>query len=163
MRHPIQDRTAQPTFDLLISPSPRSQFIADDLLIAKHLRLCQRASMISTLLFPTFSALFSNGSQDLIASQRRRFAIAVLLNLGIFAHRNQRLDRVLLRWIGQGLKDFMFVVAAIAAERLHLVVDPRQQGRNLRRIIDAIFRQDLGDDLAGRFVAPQVHLAQAAP
>ena len=28
MRHPIQDRTGQSTFDLLISPPPRSQFIA---------------------------------------------------------------------------------------------------------------------------------------
>ncbi len=109
MRHPIQDRTAQPTFDLLVSPSPRSQFISDDLLIAKHQRFGQRASMISTLLFPTFSALFSNSSQNLIACQRRPLSIAVLLNLGIFAPRNQRLARVLLRWIGQGLKDFVFV------------------------------------------------------
>ena len=162
MRHPIQDRTAQPTFDLLISPSPRSQFIADDLLIAKHLRFCQRASMISTLLFPSISALFSNGSQDLIAGQRRGFAIAVLLNLGIFAQRNQRLDRILLRRIGQGLKDFVFVVAAIAAARLDLVVDLRQQGRNLRRIIDPIFGQGIGDNLAGGFVGPQGQFAPGA-
>ena len=56
--------------------------------------------MISTFFFPSFSALFSNGSQDLIAGQRRRVAIAMLLNLGLFAQCNQRLDRGLLRWIG---------------------------------------------------------------
>jgi hypothetical protein len=162
MRHPIQGRTAQSTFDLQISPSSRSQFITDDLLIAGHLRLGQRASMISTFFFPSFSALFSNSSQDLIAGQRRRFAIAVLLNLGIFGQHNQRLDGGLLGWIGQGLKDFLFVVAAIAAARLDLVVDLHQQGGNLRRIIDPIFGQGLGDNLAGGFVGPQGQFAPGA-
>ena len=129
MRHPIQDRTAQSTFDLQISPSSRSQFITDDLLIA---------------------------------GQRRRFAIAVLLNLGIFGQHNQRLDGGLLGWIGQGLKDFVFVVAAIAAARLDLVVDLHQQGGNLRRIIDPIFGQGIGDNLAGGFVGPQGQFAPGA-
>ena len=118
--------------------------------------------MISTLLFPAFPSLFSKGSQDFIAGQRWRIAIAVRLNLGLLTQRNQRLDQSLLQWISQGLKDLVFIVAASAAEHLHLVVNLRQQRRYLRRIIDAIFRQGLGDDLAGGFVDPQLQLAPSA-
>ena len=50
---------------------------------------------------------------------------------------------------GQSLEDLMFVVAAIAAQPGYLRVDLLQQRGDLCRIIDAIFRQGPGDDLAG--------------
>ena len=70
MGHPIQNRTAQPTFDFLVGQSARSQFVADDLLIAKHLRFSQRAAVIAPLLFPAFAPLVADRPQNLIAGLR---------------------------------------------------------------------------------------------
>ena len=43
MDHSIEDRTAQPTFDLLVRSDTRLQLVADELLIAIDLRFRQRA------------------------------------------------------------------------------------------------------------------------
>ena len=56
MDHLIEDRAADPTFDLLVSQRPSPQLVADDLLIAKHLRFSQRAAVIAPLLFPAIRA-----------------------------------------------------------------------------------------------------------
>ena len=156
MGHPIQNRTAQPTFGFLVGQSARPQFVADDLLIAKPLRFSQRAAVIAPLLFPACAPLAADRPQNLIAGLRGGFTVAVLLNLGVFAQRNDRFDRPWVQRIGQRLEDLVFVVAAIAPQPGHLGVDLPQQRRDLRRIIDAIFRQGLGDDLAGGLVDPQV-------
>ena len=66
MRHPIQDRTAQSTFHLLVGHLPCPQLVANNLLEAKHRRFGQRASMIAALLFPAFVSLFSDGAQKLL-------------------------------------------------------------------------------------------------
>ena len=92
MGHPIQNRTAQPTFDFLDGQSARPQFVADDLFIAKHLRLGQRASVIAALVFPAFSALFADAAQNPIPRQRRGVTVPMLLNLGIFAQGNDGFD-----------------------------------------------------------------------
>lgn len=129
MGHPIQNRTAQPTFDFLVGQSARPQFVADDLLIAKHLRFSQRAAVIAPLLFPAFAPLVADRPQNLIAGLRGGFTVSVLLNLGVFAQRNDRFDRSLVRQIGQHLEDLVFVVAAVAAQSGHLGVDGPQQRR----------------------------------
>ena len=95
MRHPIQDLTGQSTFDLLVGQRPGPQFVADDPLIPKHLRLNQSAPMIPTLLFPALASFLADPSQDLIPGPRGRFGVAVLLNPGIFAQRDDRFDRLL--------------------------------------------------------------------
>ena len=95
MGHPIQDCTAQPTFDLLVGPRPRPQFVADNLLIAEHLRFSQRAAVIAPLSFPVFAPLVADRTQNLIAGLGGCFTVAVLLNLSVFAQGNDRFDPVL--------------------------------------------------------------------
>ena len=65
-----QDRTAQPTFDLLVGSPPRPQSVADNSLIAKHLRFNQRAVVIAPLWFPACAPLVADCPQNFIASLR---------------------------------------------------------------------------------------------
>ena len=149
MDHLIEDRTADPTFDLLVSQRPSPQLVADDLLIAKHLRLGQRAAMIAALLFPSFTALFPNRSNRLIPRQRRGFTVAMLLDLGVFARRNDRLNGAPFSRIGQRLEDLALIIGPIAAQSVYRVVDLLQQRLDLGGVIYIIcllYTSDAADE-----------------
>ena len=87
MNHSIEDRTAQSIFDLLVGLTTRLELAADEMLIAIDERFGQRTSMIAPFLFPPLAPLASNGSQNLIARQRRGLTVAMLLDFSIFAQR----------------------------------------------------------------------------
>ena len=57
--------------------------------------------MIPPLLFPAFAPLVADRTQNLIAGLWRRFTMAVLLDLGVFAQGDDRFNRLLVRRIGQ--------------------------------------------------------------
>ena len=113
MNHSIEDDTAQATFDLLVGPATCLQLVADELLIATDLRFRQRTSMIATGLFPRLASLVSNGSKDLIPRQRGCLTITMLLDLSVFAQRNDGLNRRAARRRGQGVENLLFVIRTI--------------------------------------------------
>ncbi|MFT7695376.1 MAG: hypothetical protein ACI8P2_004010 [Candidatus Latescibacterota bacterium] len=71
--------------------------------------------MISTFLFSACSALFPDGSNDLIPTQRGRLSIAVLLDLGILSGRDNRFDTPLRRRFFQLGKYLSFIMGPVGA------------------------------------------------
>ena len=111
--------------------------------------------MIAALVFPTSTAPLAEGSNRLIAGQRLGVGVAMLLDFGVLARRNDRMNRCPLLGRGQRLEHLAFVIGPIAAQRLHGGLDLCQQRLHLPRIIVAIRRQGLRDDLAGGFINPE--------
>ena len=163
MDHSIEDGTAQATFDLLVFPATRLQLVADEVLIAIDLRFRQRTSMIATGLFPRLASLVSKGSKDLIPRQRGCLTITMLLDLSVFAQRNDGLNRWAARRRGQGVENLLFIIRTIPAYRPDRLVDLGQQGGDLRGIINPIGRQRLGNHLAGGLVDPHMQFAPSPP
>ena len=156
MDHSIEDGTAQATFDLLVSPATCLQLVADEVLIAIDLRFRQRTSVIATGLFPRLASLVSNGSKDLIPRQRGCLTIAMLLDLSVFAQRDEGPNRGTTPRRGQGVENLLFVIRTIPAYRPHRLVDLGQQRGDLRGIIDPMGRQRLGDHLTGGLMDPHM-------
>ena len=119
--------------------------------------------MIATGFFPGSTAPATDGSDRLIAGQRLRVAVAMLLDFGVFARRNDRPDRRPSVRRSQRLKHLAFIIGSIPAHRRDGGRDLLQQRLDLPGIILAIGRQRLGDDLAGGFVDPKVQFAPGAP
>ena len=119
MDHSIEDGTAQATFDLLVSPATCLQLVADEVLIAIDLRFRQRTSVIATGLFPRLASLVSNGSKDLIPRQRGCLTIAMLLDLSVFAQRDEGPNRGTTPRRGQGVENLLLVIRTIPAYRPH--------------------------------------------
>ena len=126
--------------------SPRDLFVAADL------GFDDGAAMIAAGFFPRSTAPFTDGSDRLIARQRLGFAVAMLLNLGVFARRNDRTHRRAPVWRGQRLKHLAPIIGSIPAHRSDGGFDLIQQRLDLPRIILAIRRQGLCNDLAGGFI-----------
>ena len=163
MDHSIEDGTAQATFDLLVSPATCLQLVADEVLIAIDLRFRQRTSVIATGLFPRLASLVSKGSKDLIPRQRGCLTIAMLLDLSVFAQRDEGPNRGTTPRRGQGVENLLFVIRTIPAYRPHRLVDLGQQRGDLRGIIDPMGRQRLGDHLTGGLMDPHMQFAPSPP
>ena len=96
--------TAQATFDLLVSPATCLQLVADDfLLIAIDLRF--ELSVIATGLFPRLASLVSKGSKASVAAPTRVPYIAMLLDLSVFAQRDEGPNRGTTPRRGQGVEN----------------------------------------------------------
>ena len=119
--------------------------------------------MIAAGFFPRSTPPFTDGSDRLIAGQRLGFAVAMLLNLGVLARRYDRPPRRPSVGRGQRLEDLAPIIGSIAAHGRDGGLDLIQQRLDLPRIILAIRRQGLRDDLAGSFIHPEVQCAPRAP
>ena len=108
--------------------------------------------MIAAGFFPRSTPPFTDGSDRLIAGQRLGFAVAMLLNLGVLARRYDRPHRRPSVGRGQRLEDLAPIIGSIAAHGRDGGLDLIQQRLDLPRIILAIRRQGLRDDLAGSFI-----------
>ena len=135
----------------------------EDLFVAADLGFDDGAAMIAAGFFPRSTAPFTDGSDRLIARQRLGFAVAMLLNLGVFARRNDRTHRRSPVWRGQRLKHLAPIIGSIPAHRSDGGFDLIQQRLDLPRIILAIRRQGLCHDLAGGFIHAEVQFAPRAP
>ena len=82
----------------------------------------------------------------------------MLLNLGVLARRYDRPHRRPSVGRGQRLEDLAPIIGSIAAHGRDGSLDLIQQRLDLPRIILAIRRQGLRDDLAGSFIHPRCNL-----
>ena len=87
----------------------------------------------------------------------------MLLDLGVAARRNDRTNRRPRFGRGQRVEDLVLVIGPIAAQRLDGGLDLCPQRLDLPRIILAVDRQGLRDDLAGGLINPEVQCAPRAP
>src|SRR5262245_21884974 len=88
MSHPIEQPTANPNLGGLRIEPPCAELAPEHPFESEHRRFRQRATMITRLALPLSATLLTNEAQILIPRQRRRLAIAMLLDRRIPTGRN---------------------------------------------------------------------------
>src|SRR5512135_42291 len=158
MRHDVQRPAPDPQLTCLASPLPAPQPIPEDPLDPPDRRLGQRAHVVAHRALPAPPALSPDGAQVLIARVRSSLGVAVDLDLGVLARRDQGLGPAR----RQGVVDLGLVVRPVGGRFGDRPLDLIQQIAEHLGVGDT----GLGDhrrlDLVALGVHRQVELAPGA-
>ena len=119
MHHAIEYTTADTRFHFLSTPTSGTEPRREDALETENAGFRQTPSMISTLSFPTFTPLPSDGLHPLVTGLNRSVAPFRLSFSRIPTRRNHRLNRpLLIGRIGQKIMNRPPIIAAIRPSSL---------------------------------------------